>query len=84
MSSYRFRRQGRIAWKLVAVRRDAHTLDGLNGDMVVCAEVMHRCGIGRITQGDQQAEGQSGTHPSHSVSNERPDHVHTGSHDPKV
>jgi hypothetical protein len=30
---------------------------------------MYRFGVGRSTQGDQQAEGQSGTHPNHSVSN---------------
>jgi hypothetical protein len=70
MSSNRLRRQGRIAWKLVAGRRDADTLTGLNGDMAARAEVMHRFGVGRSTQGDQQAEGQSGTHPNHSVSNE--------------
>jgi hypothetical protein len=63
MRSNRLRRQGRIAWKLVAARRDAHTLAGLNGDMVACAEVMRRSGVGRSTEGDQQAKGQSGTHP---------------------
>jgi hypothetical protein len=30
--------------------------------MMVCAEVMHRCGVSGIAQGDQQAQGQSRTH----------------------
>jgi hypothetical protein len=55
MSSDRLSRQGRIAWKLVARRREARTLAGPNSEMVARAEVMHRCGIGRSTQGNQQA-----------------------------
>jgi hypothetical protein len=46
----------------VTRRRDARTLAGLNGDMMARAEVMHRCGVGRSTQGDQKAQGQNGTH----------------------
>jgi hypothetical protein len=70
MRSNRLRRKGRIARKLVAARGDAHALAGLNGDMAARAEVMRRFGVGSSTQRDQQADGQSGTHPDHSVSNE--------------
>jgi len=64
MSSNRLRRQGRIAWKLVAGRRDADTLTGLNSDIAARAEVVHRFSVGGRTQGDQKAQGQSGTHPT--------------------
>jgi hypothetical protein len=30
--------------------------------MMMCAEVMHGCGVSGIAQGDQQAQGQSRTH----------------------
>ena len=30
--------------------------------MMVCADLMHRCGVSGIAQGDQQAQGQSRTH----------------------
>jgi len=83
MSSNRLRRQGRIAWKLVAARRDADTLAGPNGDMLARAEVMHRFGVGRSTQGEQQGEGQSGTHPRQSYRTSPAD-VHTSGHDPKM
>ena len=83
MSSNRVRRQGRIAWKLVAARRDAHTLAGPNGDMLARAEVMHRFGASRSTQEEQQCEGQSRTHPRQSYRTSPAD-LHTSGHDPKV
>jgi hypothetical protein len=46
-------------------------------------EATHRCGIGSSTQRDQQAQGQSGTHPSHSESN-KAYHLRTIGHDPKL
>jgi hypothetical protein len=38
-----------------------HTLAGTNGDMSRFG-VMHPCGVGRSTEGDQKAEGQNRTH----------------------
>ena len=38
-----------------------HTLAGTNGDMSRFG-VMHPCGVGRSTEGDQKAEGQNTTH----------------------
>jgi hypothetical protein len=42
-------------------RGDGHTLAGANDDMSRFG-VMHRRGVGRSIQGDQQAQGQKGTH----------------------
>ena len=77
MSSDRLWRQGRIAWKLVASRREARTLAELNGDMRARADMMHGCGIGGANhQQAQGAQNQSGTHPHHSVSNKFPSCAH--------
>jgi len=77
VSSDRLRRQGRIARKLVASRREARTLAELNGDMRARADMMHGCGIGGANhQQAQGAQNQSGTHRHHSVSNEFPSCAH--------
>ena len=59
----------KLGWIVVARglvledRRKAwvHTLAGTNGDMSRFG-VMHPCGVGRSTEGDQKAEGQNRTH----------------------